>query len=101
MDCGANVGDITVFLAKTGAEDVALEPNPVAFAQLERRCAGYSNVRCLQVAAPTSDGYAPGLAVFVLRQSGPDVYDAWWQGTQAWNSAEIKEAFEAFGKWST
>jgi ABC-type glycerol-3-phosphate transport system substrate-binding protein len=38
---------------------------------------------------------------FVLRQSGPDVYDAWWQGTQAWNSAEIKEAFEAFGKWST
>ena len=38
---------------------------------------------------------------FVLRQSGPEVYDAWWQGTQAWNSAEIKEAFEAFGKWST
>ena len=38
---------------------------------------------------------------FVLRQSGPDVYDAWWQGTQAWNSAEIKEAFEAFGKWSS
>jgi len=38
---------------------------------------------------------------FVLRQSGPDVYDAWWQGTQAWNSPEIKEAFEAFGKWST
>jgi ABC-type glycerol-3-phosphate transport system substrate-binding protein len=36
---------------------------------------------------------------FVLRQSGPDVYDAWWQGTQEWNSAEIKEAFEAFGKW--
>jgi len=38
---------------------------------------------------------------FVLRQSGPDVYDAWWQGTQEWNSPEIKEAFEAFGKWST
>ena len=37
---------------------------------------------------------------FVLRQSGPDVYDAWWRGTQAWNSAEIKEGFEAFGKWS-
>jgi alpha-glucoside transport system substrate-binding protein len=36
---------------------------------------------------------------FVLRQSGPDVYDAWWQGTQAWNSPEIKEAFQAFGKW--
>jgi ABC-type glycerol-3-phosphate transport system substrate-binding protein len=38
---------------------------------------------------------------FVLRQSGPDVYDAWWQGEHAWNSPEIKEAFEAFGKWST
>ena len=36
----------------------------------------------------------------VLRQSGPDVYDAWWQGEQAWNSPEIKEAFEAFGHWS-
>jgi ABC-type glycerol-3-phosphate transport system substrate-binding protein len=50
-----------------------------------------------------SEGW-PGtdwLEDFVLRQSGPDVYDAWWQGTQAWNSPEIKEAFEAFGKWST
>ncbi len=36
---------------------------------------------------------------FVLRQSGPDVYDAWWQGTQKWSSPEIKEAFQAFGKW--
>ncbi len=38
---------------------------------------------------------------FVLRQSGPEIYDAWWQGTQAWNSPEIKEAFEAFGKWAS
>lgn len=37
---------------------------------------------------------------FVLRQSGPEVYDAWWQGTQEWTSTEIKEAFEAFGKWA-
>jgi alpha-glucoside transport system substrate-binding protein len=35
----------------------------------------------------------------VLRQSGPEVYDAWWQGEQKWSSPEIKEAFEAFGKW--
>ncbi len=35
---------------------------------------------------------------FVLRQSGPDVYDAWVNGTQAWASPEIKSAFEAFGK---
>jgi hypothetical protein len=37
---------------------------------------------------------------FVLRQSGPEVYDAWWQGTQAWSSPEIKAAFEAFVKWT-
>jgi Bacterial extracellular solute-binding protein len=37
---------------------------------------------------------------FVLRQSGPDVYDAWWQGEQAWTSPEIREAFEAFIRWT-
>jgi ABC-type glycerol-3-phosphate transport system substrate-binding protein len=37
----------------------------------------------------------------VIRQSGPEVYDAWWQGTQKWSSPEIKEAFEAFGKWAS
>ncbi len=37
---------------------------------------------------------------FVLRQSGPDVYDAWWSGEQAWTSPEIREAFEAFLKWT-
>jgi alpha-glucoside transport system substrate-binding protein len=35
---------------------------------------------------------------FVLRQSGPDVYDAWVNGTHAWSSPEIKSAFEAFGE---
>ena len=38
---------------------------------------------------------------FVIRQSGPDIYDAWWQGEQAWTSDEIKEAFEAFGNWAS
>lgn len=33
----------------------------------------------------------------VLRQAGPDVYNAWWQGKQAWTSPEIKAAFETFG----
>ena len=35
---------------------------------------------------------------FVLRQSGPEVYDAWVAGTHAWNSPEIKAAFEGFGE---
>jgi alpha-glucoside transport system substrate-binding protein len=34
----------------------------------------------------------------VIRQSGPDVYDAWVAGTQKWTSPEIKAAFEAFGE---
>ncbi len=34
----------------------------------------------------------------VLRQAGPDVYDAWVAGTQKWTSPEIKTAFQAFGK---
>lgn len=34
---------------------------------------------------------------FVLRQSGPEVYDAWVNGTHPWSSPEIKSAFEAFG----
>jgi alpha-glucoside transport system substrate-binding protein len=37
---------------------------------------------------------------FVLRQSGPEVYDAWWQGEQSWSSPEIRAAFEAFGRWA-
>jgi alpha-glucoside transport system substrate-binding protein len=35
---------------------------------------------------------------FVLRISGPEVYDAWVAGTQKWTSPEIREAFEAFGE---
>ena len=35
---------------------------------------------------------------FVLRQSGPDVYDAWVAGEQTWTSPEIRQAFEAFGE---
>ena len=38
---------------------------------------------------------------FVLRQSGPDVYDAWVAGDQAWTSPEIRAAFEAFTTWAS
>lgn len=33
----------------------------------------------------------------VLRQAGPDVYDAWVAGKQKWSSPEIKAAWETFG----
>lgn len=38
---------------------------------------------------------------FVLRQSGPDIYDQWVAGELPWSSDEIRSAFEAFGAWST
>ncbi len=33
----------------------------------------------------------------VLRQAGPDVYDAWVNGTQKWSSPEITQAFQTLG----
>jgi alpha-glucoside transport system substrate-binding protein len=38
---------------------------------------------------------------FVIRQSGPDVYDQWVAGTLPWTSPEITSAFEAFGAWAS
>jgi alpha-glucoside transport system substrate-binding protein len=38
---------------------------------------------------------------FVVRQSGPDVYDQWVSGELAWSSPEIRRAWEAFGEWAT
>jgi alpha-glucoside transport system substrate-binding protein len=35
---------------------------------------------------------------FVIRQAGPDVYDAWTFGEHAWTSPEIRSAFEAYGE---
>jgi FkbM family methyltransferase len=44
IDCGANVGDVTVELARTGALVHAFEPNPDAFAVLAERVDGAGNV---------------------------------------------------------
>jgi alpha-glucoside transport system substrate-binding protein len=38
---------------------------------------------------------------FVLRQSGPDVYDQWVNGELPWSSPEIRAAFEAFAAWAS
>lgn len=58
IDCGANVGDVTVLLARTGADVIAFEPNPVAFDRLYARCARLPNVRCIQAAVSVDDGSA-------------------------------------------
>jgi alpha-glucoside transport system substrate-binding protein len=35
---------------------------------------------------------------FVIRQSGPDVYDSWVAGKTTWADPAIKQAFESFGE---
>ncbi len=54
---------------------------------------------CVAIESGAGSGW-PGtdwIEDFVLRQSGPDIYDAWVAGTHPWASPEIKSAFEAFG----
>jgi len=44
LDCGANMGHISKLLASTGATVIAFEPDPVAYAALERRCQHKKNI---------------------------------------------------------
>ena len=37
---------------------------------------------------------------FLIRQSGPDVFDQWVAGELPWTSPEIRAAWEAFGAWA-
>jgi alpha-glucoside transport system substrate-binding protein len=55
---------------------------------------------CIGLESGAASGW-PGtdwLEDIVLRQSGPDVYDAWVKGEQKWTSPEIKQAFQTFGE---
>lgn len=55
---------------------------------------------CEALASGAASGW-PGtdwIEDIVLRQSGPDVYNNWWQGKLAWTSPEIKQAFQAWGQ---
>jgi alpha-glucoside transport system substrate-binding protein len=54
---------------------------------------------CVGLASGASSGW-PGtdwIEDFVLRQSGPDVYDGWVAGQVKWSSPQIRRAFLAFG----
>lgn len=44
LDCGANVGAVTIPLAQTGATVHAFEPDPYAFGKLTKATSGFSNV---------------------------------------------------------
>jgi alpha-glucoside transport system substrate-binding protein len=55
---------------------------------------------CVGVESGAASGW-PGtdwIEDIVLRQSGPDVYNSWWQGQTKWTDPAIKSAFETFGQ---
>lgn len=61
---------------------------------------GDTKAWCIGLESGAASGW-PGtdwIEDIVLRQSGPDVYDAWVAGEQQWSSPEIKSAFEVFGE---
>ncbi len=55
---------------------------------------------CVGLESGAASGWAgtDWIEDFVIRQSGPAVYDDWVAGTHKWASPEIKAAFEEFGK---
>jgi alpha-glucoside transport system substrate-binding protein len=57
------------------------------------------NLWCVGLESGAASGW-PGsdwIEDFLLRQSGPEVYDAWVAGTHKWTSPEVRQAFESFG----
>jgi len=56
VDCGANVGDVTVPLAATGAHVHAFEPDPFAFDRISDRVRDLPNVTLHNAAVGTQSG---------------------------------------------
>lgn len=56
FDCGANVGDITEPLSKTGSHVHAFEPDPYAFEKLQMRVGGLANVTLYNAAVGPKAG---------------------------------------------
>lgn len=56
IDCGANIGDVTLPLAATGARVIAFEPDPFAFAKLQGRAGEMPNVTLHQAAVGVTEG---------------------------------------------
>ena len=48
IDCGANVGEFTRLMAKTGATVYAFEPNPIAYQELLKNTVNFPNVKAIQ-----------------------------------------------------
>jgi alpha-glucoside transport system substrate-binding protein len=55
---------------------------------------------CIAVESGSASGW-PGsdwVKEIVLSQSGPTVYDSWWQGKTRWSSPEITKAWQTWGQ---
>jgi lipopolysaccharide transport system ATP-binding protein len=59
IDCGANVGKITAEFARRGAVVHAFEPDPAAFAELQRQFGTNPKIRLYQAAVAAADGKMP------------------------------------------
>jgi alpha-glucoside transport system substrate-binding protein len=62
--------------------------------------AGGTTPWCIGLESGAASGW-PGsdwVKEIVLSQSGPSVYDNWWQGKQKWTSPEIKLAWQTWGQ---
>jgi FkbM family methyltransferase len=56
LDCGANMGVVTAVLAATGADVIAYEPDPFAFATLQEKFGEMPNVTLVQAAVGVGSG---------------------------------------------
>jgi alpha-glucoside transport system substrate-binding protein len=59
-----------------------------------------ANTWCVALGSDATSGWpaTDWIEDFVLRQSGPDVYDDWVAGKLPWTSPEIKSAFQLYGQ---
>lgn len=57
IDCGANIGEITTEMAKTGATVHAFEPDPDTFERLLANTSAFKNVVCHNVAVGAESGH--------------------------------------------
>jgi alpha-glucoside transport system substrate-binding protein len=69
------------------------------WAKAETAATGETQPWCVGLENAAASGWpaTDWIEDLVIRQSGPEVYDAWVAGTQDWSSPEIRAAFEAFG----
>ncbi len=62
--------------------------------------AGGTTPWCIGLESGATSGW-PGtdwISSIVLHQSGPDVYDQWYQGKLKWSSPQIKQAWQTWGQ---